>query len=114
MDEFLISCVEPLLVAGSPNVNCIQIMATTVISLRPTLQGLTSCWSLHLAKTHFRYSLLTSNKRWLLVGKYQPVLCMSIARARAMTYFVFEFNVLVQLLSSRALAFMFRAKELTI
>lgn len=30
---------------------------------------------------------------------------MYSARARAMTYFVFEFNVLVQMLSSRALAF---------
>jgi hypothetical protein len=38
------------------------------------------------------------------VGKYQPVVCTDIARARAMTYFVFEFNVLVQILSSCALA----------
>ena len=31
---------------------------------------------------------------------------MGIARATAITYFVFEFNVLVQMLSSHALAFM--------
>jgi len=40
----------------------------------------------------------------LRFGKYQPVVCTDIARATAMTYFVFEFNVLVQILSSCALA----------
>ena len=32
----------------------------------------------------------------LRFGKYQPVVCTDIARARAMTYFAFEFNVLVR------------------